>query len=185
MKRLILIRHGQTDLNKQRRYCGQNDAPLNDTGIWQAAETGAELACEEIDIMYTSDLPRASRTADIISGHCKCDVVQSAELRELDFGKFDSMTYEELMELYPDVYRDWLLDPVNKVPPEGEPLDSMRRRVEGFIEFLYKHHAEQTVAVVTHGGPLKVIKIFLGLAVDEDFWKIGHGHGEYEIIQLC
>jgi len=92
---LILIRHGQTDANKQRRYCGAYDCDLNENGRAQARKLNELLRKEVIDQVYSSDLERAMQFSKKIFGDKKINVL--SDLREIDFGIFDGLTHEEIM----------------------------------------------------------------------------------------
>ena len=98
MVRLLLIRHGQTNYNSQNRYCGFSDPPLNDTGIWQCRQIPARLKDSKIDKVYSSDLLRARQTAEIIFGNNSIE--ETTDLREMNFGLFEGLKYEQLIEKY-------------------------------------------------------------------------------------
>ncbi len=155
MVRLLLIRHGQTDYSSQRRYCGFNNPPLNDKGIWQCQQLAACLKETKIDNAYSSDLLRARQTAKIIFGDGPID--ETADLREMNFGLFEGLKYEQIIEKYPQLYRSWIDNPVNVKPPNGEGLRELSNRVEEKISEIIRRNEGKTAAVVTHSGPIRIV----------------------------
>lgn len=93
--RITTIRHGETDWNRERKPQGACDIPLNETGLLQAEKLAARLADEPCDIIFTSDLLRASRTAEIINLHHGSELVASPKLREKSFGEFEGKTLND------------------------------------------------------------------------------------------
>src|SRR6185437_6606991 len=95
MTTLLLVRHGETDWNAERRYQGHADVPLNDRGVEQARELAEQLAGERIDAIYSSDLSRAHATAEIVGERLGVPVVTDPDLREIDVGAVEGLTFEE------------------------------------------------------------------------------------------
>jgi alpha-ribazole phosphatase len=183
MVRLILVRHGQTDYSSARRYCGFSDPPLNPDGIRQARRLAAALRDLSIDRVYASDLARAQQTARLV--FADAPVEQTADLREMNFGLFEGLTYEQIMEKYPMRYREWVDHPERVKPPHGEGLRDLQKRVRGKIASILARHEGQVVAVVTHGGPVRIV---LGDALQLDvtrFWNIQPGLGSWSIIDYA
>lgn len=170
MTRLLLIRHGQTDYTLQNRYCGFNNPPLNDKGIWQSEKLAARLKETKIEKIYSSDLLRALQTAKIISGDSP--VEQSSDLREMSFGLFEGLKYEQIMDKYPELYRKWIDNPRKGKTPDGEGLKDLSRRVEKKISEIISRNEGGTIAVVTHSGPIRIVlckALKFGL---KKFWRI-------------
>lgn len=164
--RLVLIRHGLTDWNIQRRYLGLTDMGLNEEGVRQAAIVKERLAHEHIDRVYSSDRKRARDFASLVFGDIK--ITALPELREIEFGAFEGLTYKEIMERYPDEYTAWINDPLNASIPGGESVRDVRRRVMKAVETIAKENAGRSAAVVTHAGPMAIVKReFSG---SKDFW---------------
>jgi broad specificity phosphatase PhoE len=154
--RLILIRHGETDWNVARRYFGVSDVPLNDNGRRLAEETARALFSESISAVYTSDLSRAAETARIIAAERNLLVFEDVRLREMDFGPFEGMTYDEMMTRKRPAAVAWIDDPFTCTLPGAEPFDKLKGRVESFLSDLLQHRSGESVVVVTHGGPFRV-----------------------------
>lgn len=170
MVRLILIRHGKTDYSSENRYCGFSEPPLNNKGIWQAKKLAAKLKDIRIDKVYSSDLVRSYQTAKIIFGNNSIEKV--ADLREINFGLFEGLKYEQIIGKYPKLYRDWVDNPEKVKIPNGEGLGDLSKRVEQRLSFILSQHKDRTLAVVTHSGPIRIV-LCKALKFDlKMFWQI-------------
>ena len=156
MLRLLLVRHGQTAWNAQRRYQGHTDLPLNDTGLAQARQLAARLQTQKIDLLISSDLQRAVQTARILAEGRDLPHQTDPRLREINFGVLEGHTFDEGLALWPEVIRQWVED--NNQPPQGgERMDELTGRVlQSYTEVLQSCDG-RTVLLVAHGGPLRVI----------------------------
>jgi len=155
--RLILIRHGETGYSERRRFCGSSDPPLSPRGIEQAHKIRERFNGVGINAVFSSDLLRARRTADIaFSGH-DAGVTVSRALRELSFGVYEGLTHEELLSLHGESYMRWIEDPTSSTPPEGETLASLDKRARCFIDGELRDYEEKVVVLVSHGGPIRAI----------------------------
>jgi broad specificity phosphatase PhoE len=157
MTRLLLVRHGETLLNKEGRFQGQGDAPLNDCGRRQAVALARTIHDEEIHAAYSSDLCRARETLEIISAGRRFPIIEVADLREIAFGDWEGATYAEVSQNDPERLRRWKLDPAANPPPGGEGLGAIDRRVGSFVDLLRARHPTETVLIATHGGPIRLI----------------------------
>ena len=183
MVRLILIRHGETDYSSQNRYCGFSNPPLNNKGIWQSKKLAAKLKEVRIDKVYSSDLVRAYDTAKIIFENNSIE--KAADLREMNFGLFEGLKYEQIVGKYPKLYRDWVDDPEKVKIPNGEGLRDLRKRVEERLSFILSQHKDRTLAIVTHSGPIRIV-LCKALKLDlRMFWKIEQEHGALNIIDYA
>jgi alpha-ribazole phosphatase len=162
--RILLVRHGETTWNQQSRLQGQVDTPLSVRGEQQAARLGERLAKEEIDAVYASDLERAWRTAEIAVASRGLAVQRSPVWRELGFGDWEGLTYDDVVRRDPELARRRLADPAHVAPPGGENLNDLAQRLMPAAARLRDAHEGQTVLLVTHGGPLRVLAcVLLGL----------------------
>jgi alpha-ribazole phosphatase len=162
--KLFLTRHGQTDWNIARRFQGHSNTPLNEVGRKQAAALADRMSAQKIDAIYSSDLQRAMETANTIvqmSG-CNPDLHLDLRLREINFGDWEGLTYNEIKEKYPEVLLARENDIYKNAPPNGEALEQLCARVQSMLDELYANHKDQTVLIVTHGG---VSQILLCLAL--------------------
>lgn len=156
MSRLLLVRHGETELNSAERYWGHSDVKLSALGFRQAERLGDRLAAERIGAVYSSDLQRALATAKAIASRHQLDVINCAELREIDFGKLEGLNFEEISQLFPEFTAKWKVQRSTDIEfPGGESLSQLHNRVRNFVGRLKKHKAEETVLVVAHAGVLR------------------------------
>ena len=156
MSRLLLVRHGETELNSAERYWGQSDVKLSALGVRQAERLRDRLAMEKIDAIYSSDLQRAWATAKTIASGRQLDVTICTELCEINFGKLEGLNFEESSQLFPEFAAKWKAQRSTNIEfPGGESLDQLHSRVSNFVGRLKKHKVEETVLVVAHAGVLR------------------------------
>ncbi|WP_026426180.1 bifunctional RNase H/acid phosphatase [Actinokineospora inagensis] len=165
--KILLLRHGQTELSVDRRYSGRGDVPLTDLGVAQAeaaARRVAKLAGVDADTpIVASPLRRASRTAAAVATATGGRVSTHDGLLETDFGRWEGLTFTEAATRDPDLHRRWLSD-TSVAAPGGESFDAVHRRVTGARDDLLDRYAGRTVLVVSHVTPIKSL-LRLGLAV--------------------
>ncbi|ERI07702.1 phosphoglycerate mutase family protein [Aneurinibacillus aneurinilyticus ATCC 12856] len=183
--RWIWVRHGETEDNRSHRYLGHYDAPLNERGKEQALAVADQLKNESITYIYTSDLLRCKETAHIIAQPQGMTVVETAALRELNFGRWDRKTYEEIMQANKSLAEKWYNNPYDVTPPEGESLAKLGDRVGRWLSDLEKRMLPtETAVLVTHGGP---IRWFLAARISgnpDAFWSVrGPGTGDILITE--
>jgi len=159
MSRLLLVRHGETELKSSERYWGRTDTKLSALGLRQAERLRDRLAAERIDAIYSSNLKRARMTAEIIASGHQLDVTTCAELREVDFGEIEGLNMEEVSQLFPELAVR--MKKVDRGPdfryPGGESLDELGNRLSSFLGRLKKHNEEETVLVVAHYGVIRTL----------------------------
>ena len=164
MLHLMLVRHGETEWNVQRRYQGQSDVPLSEFGRQQAVLIAERLAGQTFDVVYASDLKRAWETASIIANRSNLEVISEPRLRELKFGILEGLTFEEAEEKYPEMIAAWLED-FNNTPEGGETINQFNARIVALLDDLKDKHDEQVVLLVGHGGSLsEILRVVLGLS---------------------
>ena len=157
MSRLLLVRHGDTELNSAERYWGHTNVELSAAGLRQAERLCDRLATEKINAIYSSDLLRASVTAKIITSRHQLDVITCAELQEINFGDAEGLTFDEISRLYPEVTKLWTGRSLKLKYPGGESLDQFNSRISKFLDRLEKHAAEETILIVAHSGVLRTL----------------------------
>jgi len=181
--KLILVRHGETDWNKERRYQGQLDVPLNARGRWQAEHAAGALAGLPVDYLISSDLQRALATAEAIGSVCGRGVTADPRLREMSYGKWEGLTVDEIKEHYDGEYRHWRTDPATYPPEGGEGLAAAVRRVEHVLQDVAQVEAE-TVVLVSHGGTLRILlRYLLGLPPDA-YWQFKIENASISTVQI-
>jgi len=170
MLHLILVRHGETDWNAQRRYQGQSDVPLSALGQRQAELVAARLAGQKIDAVYASDLSRAWETAKIIAGKSDLEVSPEPRLRELKFGVLEGLTFDEAESRHPQMITAWL-DDFNNTPEGAETIRAFNARIVSLLDDLKGKYDEQTLLLVGHGGSLsEILRVVLGLSREKRWY---------------
>ena len=154
MTKILLVRHGETNWNKEHRLQGHLDIGLNQQGIIQAQLLGQALAQEKIDIAYSSDLSRALDTANTITSHHEVPTIVDSQLRERCYGEIQGMTYQEIEEKLPDNHRAWHSRDPDFQPKGGETLRQFYVRVTSSMERIAQNHVGEVVLIVAHGGVL-------------------------------
>jgi probable phosphoglycerate mutase len=157
MTELILIRHGQTELNRGPFFQGQIDVPLNVTGLAQAERLARRLGGERLDAVVCSDLLRARQTAAPASVQLALDAVPEAALREQRFGLFEGLSFDEVAERFPEAFAAWQRHEAAYAVPGGESVERFHARVVAAVRAVAARHPGRRVAVVTHGGVLDMV----------------------------
>ncbi|AQA04784.1 bifunctional RNase H/acid phosphatase [Mycobacterium sp. MS1601] len=161
--KMLLLRHGQTELSVERRYSGRGNPPLTELGQRQAAAAAAYLTgIEGISAVITSPLQRAYDTAAAAAKALDLDVTVDDDLIETDFGGWEGLTFAEASAAYPDLHGRWLRD-TSIDPPGGESFDAVHTRVRRARTRILTEHAGDTVLVVSHVTPIKTM---LRMALD-------------------
>jgi probable phosphoglycerate mutase len=167
MTDFVFIRHGETDWNRQQRFQGQIDVPLNVTGQAQAARLGERLAAERPDLLLSSDLGRALQTAAPLASAWALPARLQPALREQNFGVLEGLDVPTIKEQHPDLWALWLEHRSDFTLPGGESLRDFHARVLGAVRELATQRPGQTLAVVTHGGVLDMLwRTVHGLSLD-------------------
>jgi alpha-ribazole phosphatase len=169
MTTFVLVRHGESLWNGERRIQGSLDSELSSRGRRQTellvAHLGAHLS-PAVAAIYTSPLRRAAQTAEQIAGRHQLPVVHDPDLRELFLGAWEGKTVAEIQAAFPGLYEKWLEDPLAFPAPGGEDLRAFERRVVGAIQRMQRDHPGANLLVVSHGGVIKAILCYvLGLDV--------------------
>lgn len=154
---LLLIRHGETDWNRELRFQGQVDVPLNATGHEQARRLGDRLASEPAHQLYSSDLVRTLQTAGPAAERLALSGVADRALREQAFGVIDGMSVPDIQREHPDIWARWLDFDADYAPPGGESQRQFHDRVMGVMARLVRAHAGKRLVIVTHGGVLDIL----------------------------
>jgi broad specificity phosphatase PhoE len=157
MTRLVLIRHGQTRWNREGRWQGQADPPLNAFGRRQAHRAAQALRGSGLDHLYSSDLRRALETAHIIGANLGLVVIPEPRLREINLGSWQGMLSADIETQYPEEFRLWHTSPLTTRPPDGEDLHTLAVRVLEAISEIALRHPRLRVGVVAHELPIAVV----------------------------
>lgn len=176
--RLILVRHAEPDESMRGRCYGSLDIGLSPAGIAQAARVVAELARAPIAAAYSSPRIRAIHT---IAG-LGVPTTVVADLREIDFGSFEGMTYEEAEAKHPDVFRCWMERPTQVAFPGGECYADVKRRVRAAVTRIREAHPSGCAVVVAHGGTVRTILAEALRMADADIFRLDIAHASISVI---
>ncbi|HEY6135160.1 MAG TPA: histidine phosphatase family protein [Rubrivivax sp.] len=163
MTDFVFIRHGETDWNRQQRFQGQIDVPLNALGLAQAERLARRLGAERADVLISSDLERARQTAAPLASAWALAASLAPALREQRFGVLEGLDVPTIKAQHPDLWARWLEQRADFALPGGESLRQFHQRVIGAVKSLAAAEPGRTLAVVTHGGVLDML------------WRSAHG----------
>lgn len=170
--RLLLLRHGETAWNRERRYQGWTDTPLSAEGFAQAEAAARELKEHAFAAVYASPLRRARDTAAAIAAPHGLEVETDPAFRELGFGEWEGLTLDEARGRDTALYEGWARAPHLVSPPGGESLQEARERVLAGFERLRAGHPDEIVCLVAHGIPVRILILeALGLGLDR-IWSL-------------
>lgn len=161
-----LLRHGRTEHTPERRFSGSSDLPLSDLGRADAEAAARHLAGRGIDVIVSSPLQRTRQTAEAAAQVLGVPVEVDTDLRELDFGAWEGLTAAEAQEKSPLAFRRWS-GATDVRPPGGESVADVATRVARARARILDRHAGETVLLVTHMMPIKLL-LAAGLGVGED-----------------
>jgi broad specificity phosphatase PhoE/ribonuclease HI len=152
----ILLRHGQTEFSTERRFAGRGDIALTETGVRQAAAAAERLAARGIDMIVTSPLQRARRTAEAVAAVTGAPLAVDEGLVEADFGKWEGLTFGAAALRWPEEMSAWLAS-TDVAPPGGESLANAGKRVLATLDRLLAAHQRKTLLLVSHVTPIKTV----------------------------
>lgn len=155
--KVCIIRHGETDWNKEGRIQGHIDIPLNETGHAQALAMASNASHFSFFAVYSSNLARAMETARALAQRENLEIQILPDLRERHYGIFQGVLKSEAPELYPEAYALYQTRDVHYNFENGESLITFEQRVTGVFDWLVKHHSNQQIAVVCHAGLLDIM----------------------------
>ncbi|HSR14089.1 MAG TPA: histidine phosphatase family protein [Thermodesulfobacteriota bacterium] len=169
---VFLVRHGETEWNREEVFRGRIDCPLNESGRAEGRALGEFLAGREIHGIYSSPLSRAAETAALIAGDRRLPVVTDPAFTDLDFGEWQGLPLKEVREKYAEQYREWRERPGRITFPGGESLDLVRARAWAGLLRIVREKEGQTLLIVTHRVVTKIL-LCAALGLDTShFWQI-------------
>jgi alpha-ribazole phosphatase/probable phosphoglycerate mutase len=195
--KVYLIRHGETEDADSRRYKGHIDVPLSQNGIDQMRKLSEFISAkkqkfgsaearkrESLDAVYCSDLGRAVKSAEIIAGPFGLKPVIVENLKERNFGVWEGMTFDEIKDRWPDAFTAWAENPLRFSPIEGESTLEARERVLPVFNEITDSHKGQNIAIVSHGGVIRIILCeLLGIPL-ENIFRIEQGFAALNVIEM-
>jgi broad specificity phosphatase PhoE len=173
VRRLLLARHGQSISNAVRRFQGAQDVALSPLGVLQAEALRRAVGRRRIAHVYASPLERARRTAEIARAGLDLPLTVVDDLRELSLGEWEGCTVEEIRTQPGDPYTRWVRDPVQCLPPGGEPLAEVQARALQAVARIASAHPDgEAVLIVSHGGVISALLAYwFGLPLSS-IWRI-------------
>ena len=173
MTQIYLVRHGQTQWNKEQIFRGTRDVPLNESGREEARLAAEGLKDKPIDAVYTSPLARARETAEAIARVHGLAVRPVEGLKDICFGEWEGEALQEVQRRYTDLYRRWIEEPHTVTFPGGESLADVKARSVKAVKEIVVDHPEDTIAMVSHRVVNRVLICGL-VGIDlARFWQIG------------
>lgn len=176
-RRIILLRHGQTDWNAAQRIQGQLNSELNETGLAQAAAVAPVIAGQHPVLVWTSDLHRAARTAAFVADACGLTPVPDARLREYALGALEGLTHQEFQEVDPDGFAVFRTAEWGDIPEIESPEDVAKRFTACLTELADALGPDEVGVVVAHGAAIRTALVaWLGWPVSmaRDFRALGN-----------
>lgn len=155
--RLYLVRHGETNWNAVGKFQGHSDVPLSEVGRRQAARLAQYLKNIKIDVVLASDLKRALETAQIVSGKPADEIITDLNLREINFGHWEGLTYDEINASYGEILQKWRKEPLNTRIPGGEVFSEVAERTTAAVQKIIDQYPNKNVLVVSHGAAIRAI----------------------------
>lgn len=178
MTTVYLIRHGESEGNARRSYCGWTDVPLTQKGRGQAEDLGRRFQ-EPLPVhIVCSDLSRATETAQIVSRNWYAAIHQEKDFREMNFGAFENRTWEDIKGKYPSPVERWTKDWFYGAVPEGESLEMVyHRAIPLFREYLNRWQGG-TWGLVAHSGVIQAILSMELTGSHENHWRFSVDNGK-------
>ncbi len=180
---LVLVRHGETDWNRDNRFQGHADPPLNDTGRAQARALADELGEEQFAALYASPLRRAHETARIVASSLALQLIADPCLKEVDVGSWSGLTRTEIEARDPEGFARWL--EYGHGWDDGETYDELGARVVAGLLSIGARHPDAAVLAVTHGGPIRSALAASDRVPFDDARRSIHVIGNCAIVRLA
>ncbi len=155
--RLHLIRHGEVEGAEEKRYNGQNDVDLTPKGMAQIGFLQMRIKKFPVSAVYCSDLSRCVDGATLLAAGYDLQPITNPELREIDAGDWQGMTWDEILKKHPKLWKKRLKDIVNVPFPNGENLLDVAKRIRPVIQELVDKHQGEEIVVVAHGGVNRIV----------------------------
>ena len=173
MCKVFLIRHGETEWNRQEIFRGRLDIGLNKNGLRQAQAVALALKMVRISAVYSSPLRRAYQTAQAITQKRGLIVQMHAGLIDINFGKWQGLSHNKVKRQYPKLYKRWYKEPDRVRFPEGESLAEVKERtVDALTKLCRQHHSQDNIAIISHRVVNKVILCTITGLDNSHFWQI-------------
>lgn len=180
--RVYLVRHGKTIYSHEERYFGQKDIPMSQEGINQINALAKRLAGLEFAAIFSSDLQRARMSAEIIANKSGSEIIIEPGFKEMNLGDWEGLTYNDISRISPELAKEWMDNTAYFKFPHGESLFELKERVITALDSLIVKYKGDSILVVSHGGPIRVLlceALKLNLV---HFLRIGQDYSALNII---
>ena len=182
---IILVRHGQTELNRGQRVQGRSDYPLDEKGLGQARRIAERIKSEPVQVVYSSPLLRALETAGPIADAHGLRVQVEPGLAEMDVGELDGLSFTEMRDGYADFLRQWREDAGSVRMPGGESVQEVQERAWPVVERSAADHPGGVVVVVSHAFAIQALVCrAMGVPLTH-FERVRHDVGAMSILRIA
>jgi probable phosphoglycerate mutase len=178
---IYIVRHGETQWNKEEVFRGRKDIPLNETGRKQAEQAGAYFAGIPVKRIISSPLARAVETAEGISSATGVPIERTEELTDINFGIWEGLPLREVEERYPDAFALWKISPEKLRIADGETLAEVRERISRGLARM--DGLAGAVVIVTHRAICKILVLSLLHMGNEHFWAMKYDPGSITLLE--
>lgn len=180
--KIYLLRHGETNENKNKYYYGKMDVSLNEKGIEQGKRAHIALKNIDFNTVFISERKRTRETADLVLGSKDVKIIMDNRINEMDFGEFEGKNYEDIKKQYPEEYKVWEENWKEFTPPYGESYMQFYHRIKCFMDDILKL-PDEDILIVTHGGVIRTIYSYILGGNMDFFWKFSSKNGDISIIK--
>ena len=172
MTRLYLVRHGQTAWNKEQRFRGRADVPLDEVGLAECRALAQAYREQSFDALYASPLTRCRQTLEPLARLRQLEIQTLEGLVDIDFGEWQGRPKNEIQAERPELFEQWMQTPAQVTFPGGESLAQVRERALAAVDRIHTEHPDGTVVACTHRVVCKVLVCGLLGIPDSRFWRI-------------
>ena len=181
---LYLIRQGETPANRAGVFLGSTDSALNELGISQAVELAKTFKYIELDVILSSPLKRAFKTALHIAAEKEIDIKKDDHLKEINFGIWEGLQYKEIIKSNPREWEERGENWLDFSPKDGESFQFFYNRVSDTIVSILEKYKGKKIAVISHDGVMKVMASKLLNMGQDGFWNFYFEHGKYSLFEI-
>ena len=183
--KLFLVRHGKTKWNIEGRYQGVTNTNLTSEGVQQAKLSASYLSKVKFSSIYSSPLGRAVETAEAFKKVLKKGYVIRENLKEINFGKWEGLKFDEINERYNYDYQNWLKDPYSNPPTDGESFIALTKRALGELRRIFEENPDNSnILIISHGGLIVSLLVYWLKIPPEKWSSIIQSHGAINIVYL-
>ena len=180
---IYLIRHGESEGNKEGRFRGGEDFPLSKEGKMQVQKLGEALKNSGIELIFSSPLVRAYDTAKAVAATTGAKIIVEPAFRSIALGSWEGKTREEIEKKFPREFELWLTNPEKLRMPGFEPIPQLKRRANTALRKIIRENTGKTIAVVSHTAVLKVIFAGILNLSPPYFWKVQFATASYSLVK--